>query len=178
MTRPLPHSFFDRPTVRVARDLIGCMLVRKIGTKIEKYVITETEAYDGHNDLASHASRGMTERNAVMFGPAGYWYVYFIYGVHWMLNITTGPKGYPAAVLIRGIEKARGPGRLTKKIHITGALTKKAASKKSGLWIEARPKPISSSRIKKSVRIGIDYAGPIWTKKEWRFTFGKIDKKD
>lgn len=173
--KALPRKFFNRPTVTVARDLIGCYLVRKIGTQTVRSLITETEAYDGHGDLASHASRGMTPRTAVMFGPAGYWYVYLCYGVHWMLNIVTGPKGYPAAVLIRSVTDAPGPGRLTKKLKITGALNTLPSARASGLWIEARNARIPANAIHASQRIGIDYAGPIWIKKEWRFTLADPD---
>src|SRR6202035_4942168 len=80
--RVLPSSFFDRPAVVVARDLIGCFLVRKIDNKIERHMITETEAYAGAHDLASHSSKGRTKRNNVMFGPPGFLYVYFTYGMH------------------------------------------------------------------------------------------------
>lgn len=169
--RCLPSSFFDRPTVRIARELIGCTLARRRNGRTERFIITETEAYDGRKDLASHASRGRTARNSIMFGAAGYWYVYFTYGIHWMLNIVTGPRGYPAAVLIRGLEGIPGPGRLTKKLGITGALNGKPATKRSGLWIEAPTKKIPRWRIIASERIGIDYSGPIWTKKKWRFTY-------
>jgi DNA-3-methyladenine glycosylase len=105
----LKKSFYNRPTLKVAQDLLGCLLVRKaplikgVGG-ILKYKIVETEAYVGPNDLASHASRGRTERNGVMFGEPGIIYVYFTYGMHYMLNIVTERKGYPAAVLIRAVE--------------------------------------------------------------------------
>ncbi|MBI2626024.1 MAG: DNA-3-methyladenine glycosylase, partial [Candidatus Nealsonbacteria bacterium] len=102
----LQRSFFLRPTLLVSKELLGKYLVRKIGRKILVGKITETEAYDGFKDKASHASRGNTERNKVMFDEGGRWYVYFTYGMHWMLNIVTGPQKYPAAVLIRGIDKA------------------------------------------------------------------------
>ena len=104
MKKPLSQSFFNRHVLKVAYELIGCYLVRKIENKIERYMITETEAYDGLEDLACHASKGRTKRTEIMFGPAGHAYIYFVYGIHWMLNITTGPVDYPAAVLIRGID--------------------------------------------------------------------------
>ena len=100
----LNQRFFNRSAIKVAQNLLGCFIVRKIGQKIIKAKIVETEAYNGPRDLASHASRGRTARNAVMFGPAGYLYVYFTYGMHFMLNIVTGKRGYPAAVLIRAVE--------------------------------------------------------------------------
>jgi len=100
----LPQSFYDRPTLQVARNLLGAVLCRKLGDKIIRCKISEIEAYFGFKDLASHASRGITQRNAVMFGPPGYAYVYFTYGMHYMLNIVTERKNYPAAVLIRAVE--------------------------------------------------------------------------
>lgn len=167
----LPHPFFNRPVLRVARDLTGCHLVRQKDQKIERYMITETEAYDGHHDLASHASKGRTKRNEIMFGSSGYFYVYLVYGMYWMLNIVTGPKGYPAAVLIRGIEGYDGPGKLTRKLGIKGKLNGKKVEQKSGLWIEPREKDFKTKKITRATRIGIDYAGPIWSKKKYRFVF-------
>jgi DNA-3-methyladenine glycosylase len=102
-------------------------------------MVTETEASTGPDDLASHASRGRTERNEAMFGPPGTFYVYFVYGMHWMLNIVAGPVGYPAAVLIRGVEGIVGPGRLTKAIGITGRLNAKVASEETGVWFSEAP---------------------------------------
>ncbi len=165
----LPISFFDRPTLDVAHDLIGCYLVRKIGDKLERFQITETEAYDGIKDLASHSSKGKTKRTEIMFGPAGHMYIYFVYGIHWMLNIVTGPIDYPAAILIRGISDLNGPAILTKKLNITGALNGLKLSKKVGLWIEGHDKEILEKLIEKTARIGVDYAGPIWAKKKYRF---------
>jgi DNA-3-methyladenine glycosylase len=113
----LTMAFFNRPTIKVAEDLIGCSLARRRGGKIERFMITETEAYDGWKDMASHVSHGKTKRNEIMFRLAGHIYVYFTYGMHWMLNIVTGPKDYPAAVLIRGVENLKnsvalnGPAR-------------------------------------------------------------------
>src|SRR5690242_11080033 len=108
----LPTDFFDRPARDVALDLVGKTIVRTIGATTVRTMVTETEAYVGPEDLASHAARGRTTRNAPMFGPAGTIYVYRIYGLHWMLNVATGPIGFPAAVLLRGTSLARGPGRL------------------------------------------------------------------
>jgi 3-methyladenine DNA glycosylase Mpg len=112
----LDSTFFDRPAEKVAYDLIGCRLNWAHRDKPESRIITKIEAYTGRDDLASHASRGRTERNEAMFGPSGTFYVYFVYGMHWMLNVVTGPAGYPAAVLIRSVEGIQGPGRLTKTL--------------------------------------------------------------
>ena len=100
----LDSKFFDRSAEAVAHDMIGCRLCWRKGYQTLSRTITETEAYTGPDDLASHASRGRTKRNEAMFGPPGIFYVYFVYGMHWMLNVVTGPIGYPAAVLIRGVD--------------------------------------------------------------------------
>ncbi len=177
MKKVLPSPFFDRPVLEVAKDLIGCYLVRKVGTEIERQMITETEAYDGEKDLACHASKGRTKRTAVMFGPAGHAYIYFVYGMHWMLNIVTGPKDYPAAVLIRGVEGLHGPARVTKKLAVDGTLNGEKLGKKSGLWIEERQKEVPEKQINKTPRIGVAYAGPIWSKKKWRFVLSAVEIK-
>jgi DNA-3-methyladenine glycosylase len=100
----LDSKFFDRSAEAVAHDMIGCRLCWRKGYQTLSRTITEAEAYTGPDDLASHASRGRTKRNEAMFGPPGIFYVYFVYGMHWMLNVVTGPIGYPAAVLIRGVD--------------------------------------------------------------------------
>lgn len=164
-----PPSFFNRPVLEVAEDLIGCFLVRQIGDAVERHMIIETEAYDGEKDLACHASKGRTKRTEVMYGEPGHAYVYFVYGIHWLLNIVTGPKDYPAAVLIRGLRDMKGPAILTKRLGITGALNGAKLGKESGLWIEARREEIPGRKITKLPRVGIDYAGPVWSKKKWRF---------
>src|SRR3989338_482007 len=138
MRKTLPQRFFKRPALLVAKELLGCFLCRVIGGKIMRLEITEVEAYDGLRDQASHASCGQTPRNSPMFGEAGRWYVYFTYGMHWMLNVVTGTKGYPAAVLIRGTDKITGPARLTKYLKIDKRLNGCLSDKKSGLWIEDR----------------------------------------
>lgn len=173
MRKILPKKFFEHATVVVARDLLGKFLVRKKGKKEIAHMITEVEAYDGHKDKASHAHRGETLRNKVMFGGAGVWYVYFIYGMYDMLNVVTGPHGYPAAVLIRGVEGTIGPGRLTKKLSITRRLSGKAVARRSGLWIEDRGMNLQKKDITRTSRVGVNYAGPVWSKKPYRFILKK-----
>lgn len=148
--------------------MLGKYLVRRIGRREIAEKITETEAYIGFLDKASHASRGMTPRNKIMFGKAGVWYVYFTYGMHWMLNIVTERKGYPAAILIRAVDGISGPARVTKFFQIDKRFNGKSASRKTGLWIEDRGVKIVKSQIKKSGRIGVEYAGA-WKSKPWRF---------
>jgi DNA-3-methyladenine glycosylase len=100
----LKRKFYQNNTLKIAQDLLGCFLVRKIGNKIIKGVITETEAYIGEEDLASHASRGRTPRTEIMYGEAGHAYVYMIYGMYHCLNVVTERKNFPSAVLIRGLK--------------------------------------------------------------------------
>lgn len=169
----LNGKFFENDTFKVAEELLGKKLVRIYRGKRIEGIITETEAYVGPDDKASHASRGKTLRTEVMFGKAGVIYVYLIYGMYHCLNIVTGKKNYPAAVLIRGVtsngEKISGPGKVCRFFHIDKTLNKKILSKNSGLWIAA-PKGRASPGLKIRVgeRIGVDYAG-IWAKKPWRF---------
>ena len=172
MPRPsqaLRADFFARPADRVARDLLGTRLVvrRRDGT-LERHVVHETEAYLGSHDLACHGARGMTPRNAVMFGPAGRWYVYLCYGLHWMLNVVTGPKGVPAAVLIRGAGGFTGPGRVTKGLGIGRSFVGRPASRPTGLWFEGEPGLVPRRLVARTPRIGVGYAGA-WAEKPLRF---------
>lgn len=167
--RIIKKAFFEQNSVAAAQKLLGKFLVRKTGNKKIALMITETEAYEGFKDKASHASRGKTMRNAPMFGPAGVWYVYFTYGMHWMLNIVCGKKDYPAAVLIRGVKGINGPARLTKFLKVNKKINDKKAAIKTGLWLEDRGVKIKPAEIKKLPRIGVAYAGPIWSKKPYRF---------
>jgi DNA-3-methyladenine glycosylase len=164
----LDSKFFDRPAEKVAHDLIGCRLNWRRGNKPESRIITETEAYTGPDDLASHAARGRTKRTEAMFGPPGTFYIYFVYGMHWMLNVVTGPVGYPAAVLIRSVDGFVGPGRLTKALGISGSLNGQPATEVTGLWFSEGPRP-PRKQIMRSARIGVGYAGSVWALKPYRF---------
>lgn len=168
MGKPLPPAFFDRPVLRVAPELLGKVLIRRRRGKCFTAIITEVEAYDGRKDQASHAHRGCTKRNAPMFGPAGYWYIYLVYGMHWMLNVVTGPVGYPAAVLIRGVMHVDGPGKLTRACHVDQVFNAKPATEATGLWIEDHGTVVPRAAVQRAPRIGVDYAG-IWAKKPYRF---------
>ncbi len=175
----LSRKFFDRSTLAVARDLLGKRIVRRYRGRTLELTITEVEAYNGPHDRASHASRGLTPRTRVMFGRPGFFYVYFTYGMHWLVNVVTGPKGYPAAVLLRGgtyidpetgeSHTITGPARLTRFLKIDGALNEKLVSRKTGLWFEESNVKISRRKILATPRIGVDYAGPVWAKKKWNF---------
>ncbi len=163
-------SFYTRPALVVARDLLGQFLVK--GN--QKLMITETEAYVGPRDLACHAAKGRTKRTEVMFAPGGVWYVYLIYGLHWMLNIVTGEKDYPAAVLIRGVEGINGPAKLTKTFGITGEFNNQPANRSTGLYIAENPNiKHRMSNVLSGPRIGVAYAGPVWSAKPYRFYLAK-----
>ncbi len=176
MRKIFDESFFNRKTALVAQELLGKFLVRRIGPPsrgrygVIKEMITETEAYVGPHDLASHSSKGRTPRTEIMFQKAGTIYVYFVYGMYWMLNIVTEEKDYPAAVLIRGTESFKGPGVLTRELKIDKKLNGKSLSKNSGLWIESDLK-IENRKLKilSTPRVGVSYAGPVWSKKKLRF---------
>jgi len=166
----LKKDFYLQPVLKVAPALLGKFLVlRNGGTEIAR-MITEVEAYDGPNDKACHAFKGLTPRTKVMFEEGGVWYVYLIYGMYYMLNIVTGPRDYPAAVLIRGVDGSNGPGKLTTLYGVNSRFNGLESKKKLGLYIEDRGVVVKSSQIKKSPRIGVDYAGTIWSKKEYRFS--------
>lgn len=170
VARVLTQEWFRRPVLDVAPELLGTYLV----TDASEAMITEVEAYDGPEDKACHAHRGMTQRTKVMFGPAGHWYVYLCYGMYWMLNIVTGEEGYPAAVLIRGVTGAKldGPGKLTKAWAIDGSYNGKISDPSSGLWIEDRG--VRSTEIERTPRIGVDYAGE-WAAAPYRFVIPATD---
>src|ERR1700677_1889082 len=120
----LPREFYDRKTITVARDLLGKYLVHASGGVERIGRIVETEAYLGPHDLAAHSARGLTPRTKIMFGPPGYAYVYFIYGMYFCMNIVTEREGHAAAVLLRALEpvqnvgRACGPGLLCRAMEI------------------------------------------------------------
>jgi DNA-3-methyladenine glycosylase len=157
-------------TVALARGLLGKYLVRRRRNgRIEAHLITEVEAYHGESDLASHASRGRTRRTEVLYAAGGVWYVYLCYGIHEMLNLVVGPPEHPAAVLIRGVSGIPGPGRLTRALAIGRALNGQPVSRKTGLWIEDRGMRVPRRAVQASPRVGVEYAGPVWAGKPWRF---------
>ena len=162
-----------KKTVALARWLLGKHLVRRFADGcVEARMILETEAYDGERDLACHARVGRTARTEVMYAAGGVWYVYLCYGIHDMLNLVVGPEGWPAAVLIRGVEGASGPGRVTKTLAIDRKLNRTTATHEtSGLWLEDRGVRVPRKSVTATPRVGVDYAGPVWAKKPWRFTF-------
>jgi DNA-3-methyladenine glycosylase len=166
----LDRNFFARPTLEVAEELVGCHLVYEHPDGVRGGRIVETEAYIGTEDLACHARSGKTKRNAPMFGPAGHAYIYLIYGIHHCLNIVTEQDGFPAAVLIRALERDKGVGRC----HGPGRLTRALGLDLSEndldmtappLYVEPREGEVT---VEATTRIGVDYAGN-WARKPWRF---------
>ena len=164
-----PEELQGKGTVALARWLLGKLLVRSTPESRTALMITEVEAYDGERDLACHASKGRTKRTEVMYQAGGVWYVYLCYGMHEMLNLVTGPAGYPAAVLIRGVSGAPGPGRLTKRLRIGRQLNGQLAQPHCGLHLEDNGVQIPRRMLKSGPRVGVDYAGPVWAAKPWRF---------
>ncbi|MFW6109996.1 MAG: DNA-3-methyladenine glycosylase [Patescibacteria group bacterium] len=181
----LPKSFYQRPTVEVAKDLLGKFLVREVEDgSVRKGMIVETEAYLGPEDLACHSSKGRTERTEVMFGPAGHAYIYLVYGMHYMFNIVTKAPG--EAVLVRALQPlsvdselnseitkapedpriAAGPGKLTAWLAVDKNLNSCDLVQKDKLWVEAGCK--MNFEIEKGKRIGVDYAKE-WAEKPLRF---------
>lgn len=163
----LRQEFFTRDVLRVAPDLIGKLLaVRSEDRAVHRYMITETEAYRGGDDKACHASKGRTDRTRVMFDEGGRVYVYFVYGMYWMLNFVAGRNGEPQAALIRGIEGYDGPGKLTRALGIDGSYYSEDLAASDRIWVED---PGLRPEIQTGPRIGISYAGEPWVSKKWRY---------
>lgn len=167
MGKRLDRSFFCRDVLEVAPQLLGKHLVRIRADGLRSsYVITETEAYRGTEDLACHASKGRTPRTEVMFGEGGHLYMYLIYGMYWMMNVVTGVKDVPQAVLFRGLKEASGPGRLTRLVGVDRDFYGEDLVRSGRIWIEESG---VSPAYEAAPRIGIDYAGEPWKELPWRF---------
>ena len=168
----LPRTYFNRPTLTVARSLIGKYLVRGNAKGTIAGKIIEVEAYIGPKDKACHASKGRTPRTDVLFGPPGMSYVYLIYGMHHCLNVVTEREEFPAAVLIRAVEVdgklIDGPGRLCLALAIDRSLNRLDMTSGDSLWFEDRGANVPRAAVSAFPRIGVDYAKE-WAKKLWRF---------
>lgn len=164
----LSSEFFSRDVLEIAPDLLGCQIVRVFAdNRVKKYKIVEVEAYRGEEDLACHASKGRTRRTEIMYCKGGLVYVYLIYGMYWMLNIVCSIEGNPQAVLIRGLESFDGPGKLSKEMKIEESFYGENLANSPRIWIESAN--ISEVKYITTPRININYAGPVWSKKKWRF---------
>ncbi len=184
MSLPLQYNFYTRPTLTVARELIGARLVRILDGVRVAGMIVETEAYVGESDLGCHAKAGKTPRTTVMYGRAGIAYVYFTYGMHWLLNAVTEAEGFPAAVLIRGIlpvegvelmsarrngRDFNGPAKLTQAMGIgrdENGLDLTETSR--GLWIEPG-EAIPDESVTIGPRVGLNNVPEPWKSIPWRF---------
>ncbi len=189
MNEKLPRAFFDRPTLQVARELLGMRLVRvePDGSRVAG-VITETEAYIGENDLGCHARAGLTPRTRVMFGPPGHAYVYFTYGMHWLFNCVTERENFPAAVLVRALEPVEGleriaqrragrprrawtdgPAKLCQALGIDGTFNgADLCAPDAALFLEAG-EPVPDSRVTIGPRVGLYTVPEPWKSIPWRF---------
>ncbi len=167
MDKRFGREFYGRDVLEVAPRLLGQHLV-SIGPDGMKstYVISETEAYRGGEDLACHASKGRTPRNEVMFGKGGHLYIYLIYGMYWMMNVVTGDTGVPQAVLFRGLREASGPGRLTRLVGVDRNFYGEDLVLSDRIWIEESG---STPGYITGPRVGIDYSGEPWKNMPWRF---------
>lgn len=192
----LQSDFYNRPTLTVARALLGARLLRMDGGTRLEGIITETEAYVGETDLACHAKAGRTRRTQAMYGPPGTAYVYFTYGMHWCFNVVTEAEGFPAAVLIRAISlvdsvetadglrvvaqrraKAKradwtnGPAKLTAAFAIDSAFNgTDLTTPETGLWIEAG-QPVSDEFVTIGPRVGLYNVPEPWKSIAWRFVW-------
>ncbi|GJL54582.1 MAG: putative 3-methyladenine DNA glycosylase [Nitrospirales bacterium] len=187
---PLPQSFYNRPTLKVAKELLGKYLLRDSASGKFVAKIIDVEAYVGQEDKACHASKGRTKRTEVLFGPPGQTYVYLIYGMHYLLNFVTERPEFPAAILIRGVEiveqegaplsspiRIDGPGRVCRQLHIDKSLNCVDTTIGQYIWVEDRGERIRTNLITALPRIGVDYAGE-WAKKLWRFCLPSPAKHD
>lgn len=171
----LPRAFYDRPALTVAREVLGMVLVWAGPQGRQAGRIVEVEAYDGPDDAASHARSGPQGRAAIMFGPAGYAYIYLIYGIHHCLNLSTGPVGYPAAILIRALEPleginggTNGPGRLCRVLGLDRTHNGFDLVGDQ-LYLEDRGLAVRDEDLIVRPRIGIKFAGEPWISQPWRF---------
>jgi DNA-3-methyladenine glycosylase len=187
-TKHLQRPFFTRSTLKVAHDLLGQRLVLQRGDERLAGLITETEAYIGSEDLACHAHVGKTARNAVMWGRAGHAYVYFTYGMHWMLNFVAEGEGFPAAVLLRGLwpvegilemqhrrpvpsieELGNGPAKLCQAFGIDRAWNGHDLCSPSSLLFIEEAEVIADSAVTSGPRVGLNNVPEPWKSKPWRF---------
>jgi DNA-3-methyladenine glycosylase len=190
MNKRLIREFFTRPTLDVSKDLLGKFLIHEYHGKRIGGMIVETEAYVGKEDRASHSFGGRrTKRNEVEYGLGGHVYIYLVYGLHYQLNFVTAGVNEPECILIRtlrptdGIEFMKkfrhtnkesnltnGPGKLCQALKLDKSFYGyDICQKNAKLYVEDRGIKISTKQIKKGPRVGIDYAGPKWSKVPWRF---------
>lgn len=165
--RRLLRDFYTRDVLEVAPEMPGKIMVLRLNDGSPgRFSVTEVEAYRGSEDLACHAFRGRTPRTEIMFHEGGRIYIYLIYGMYWMLNIVTGEKDNPQAVLIRGVENYPGPGKITKALGIDKSYYGVDLVTSERMWFEDAGLVLP---VKSGPRIGIDYAGEYWKSRPWRY---------
>ena len=162
----LGEEFFHRDCLEVAPDLVGKVIVSKIGGEEVRVRISETEAYRGEEDTACHAHKGRTPRTEVLYGKCGTVYIYLCYGMHWLMNVITGEEGQPQGVLFRAGVDYNGPAKLTKKLGVTKEQNKTSFTDSDVLWIEDDG---FKCKIRTDKRVGINYATEEYINKQWRF---------
>jgi len=174
----LGRGSFNRPTLTVARDLLGKFIVRRHRGRCLSAMITEVEAYRGPLDLASHARGGRrTPRVEPLYADGGTAYVYLVYGIYWLLNFSTAGAGKPEGVLVRGVLAGPsgspllvvGPGRVSRHLVVDKRLDGVDLTTSEQIWLEDRGAGIPAGLVRKGPRVGIDYAGVHWAARPWRF---------
>lgn len=189
-SKRLTRDFFSRPTLQVARDLLGARLVRLDGTLRLAGTIIETEAYIGEEDLGCHAHVGLTARNRVMYGPPGHAYVYFTYGMHWMLNFVTEAERVPAAVLIRAILPTEGleviaqrrnnapprhwtdgPAKICRALEIDGKLNGCDLCAPDAVLFIEQGDSVPDAQVATTARVGLRRVPEPWKSVPWRFVW-------
>lgn len=172
-SRRLTKSFYTKPALVLSKELLGKYIVRKDGRKKLVGKIVETEAYIGPQDKASHAYKNkITPRNQVEYLAGGRIYIYLVYGMYWQLNIVASLKDKPECVLIRALDigkRADGPGKLCNYLKLDKSFYGEDLIKSKRIWLEDKGEKIKSCDVLATKRIGIDYAGPYWSRIKWRF---------
>ncbi len=184
MKKKLNRNFYTGPTLEVAKELLGKYIVRKIGNRELIGKIIETEAYIGPQDRASYAFGGkVTARNKAEYLIGGHIFIYLVYGMYWQLNFSTGQEGSPGCVLIRAIEPEKdeisltnGPGKLCRYLKLDKSFYGEDVMQSKRIWLEDRKEKIKPSQILATGRIGIDRAGPYWSRRKWRFLVKNFQK--
>ncbi len=168
MSERINCDFFKKDALEIAHQLLGMKLVRRFkDNRMLTLDITDIEVYRGEDDLGCHASKGRTPRTEIMYLEGGKIYVYLIYGMYWLLNLTTGPENHPQAILIRGTRQVEGPGRIGKKLELDKTFYGESIIDSERLWISPPERVIGN--IITLPRVGIDYAGTHWANINWRF---------
>ena len=173
----LERDAFNRPTLQVARNLLGKFIVRRRGARRIEAMITEVEAYKGPQDRACHAYGGRrTPRVEPLYAEGGTVYVYLVYGMHWLLNFSTAGRDRPEGVLIRAVlpdaggkTPIIGPGRVTRYLGVDKRLDGTDATGSAQMWLEDRGVHVPAGSVRRGPRVGVDFAGPYWAARPWRF---------